>query len=156
MGNPEGAYTLGKLYLLGVHIDQDVELAEKWLLIAAKAGAPDAERLLGVEYASGERLERNLESAVLWLTPSAERGFADIQYKLATVYEDIESHKIGSRNYSYAYKWYYLANGSDKSMYAAIRVKAAAAIDVLTKKMTPDQYAEGRKLVQEWKRSDAP
>lgn len=156
LGSALGAYTLGELYLEGVYIGQNLRVAEQWLLTAAKAGSTDAERLLGCEYATGERFERNLGAAIVYLTPSAERGFVAIQYRLAKVYEDREAEKREARDYTLAYKWYYLTAQTDKKVYAPIRNKAAAVLSALSTKMEPGQCAEAQRLAREWTNDHAP
>jgi TPR repeat protein len=157
MGSSSGAYMLGKLYLLGKYVKQNLKLAEEWLLIAAKTpGGTDAERLLGLEYASGQRFKHDLQSAIRWLSPSAERGLPDIQYELGIVYEEIEKAKLGLRDYAYAYKWYDIASTAKGKMPDFVGRKAAAARDSVINQMTREQLAEARRLVEEWTHAHAP
>jgi len=45
-GYPEAQFYLGKLYLEGEVVEQDIPYAKKMLTLAARQGDPDAERLL--------------------------------------------------------------------------------------------------------------
>lgn len=72
-GGNYDAYCLGRLYLFGEYIEQDLRLAEKWLLYAATgpSGIGTAAELLGEEYASGVRLKQDGAAAIRWLSVAA-------------------------------------------------------------------------------------
>jgi TPR repeat protein len=82
------AYKLGNHYLTGAHLDQDLLLAEKWLLHAAHAGSASAQRTLGAEYASGLRLRKDAVAAINWYRIAAAGSQRTIGYDLAEIYAD--------------------------------------------------------------------
>ena len=77
MGDAEGQYRLGLLYMLGHGgIQQDYGRAAQWFQRAAATGHPRAMYALGNLYATGNGVERNYEEArKLMLT--AEPGLTD-------------------------------------------------------------------------------
>lgn len=100
MGDRSTAYDLGKLYLTVEHLDQNLELAEKWLLHSAMAGYDSAKITLGVEYASGLRLRQDADAAIYWLESAAETHPARL--RLAEIYLD---GKAVPKNFAEAIKW---------------------------------------------------
>lgn len=108
LGDRSIAYDLGALYLKGEHIDQDLQLAEKWLLHAAMKGDGSAQITLGVEYASGLRLRQDADAAIHWLELATENS-KSAGLKLAEIYLD---GKIIPKNFAEAIKWLtYAADG---------------------------------------------
>lgn len=118
LGWSTAAYKLGYEYLVGKHLPQDAQLAEKWLLHAAHAkngrepaalaGNCSAQLVLGQEYASGVRFRQDADAAIYWLKLSAERH-KSTGLKLAEIYLD---GKIVPRSFDEAIKWLtHAANG---------------------------------------------
>ena len=105
LGWSGAAYKLGYEYLVGKHLPQNPELAEKWLLQAANAGHSSAKFVLGQEYASGVRLRQDADEAIHWLELATE-DLKSTGLKLAEIYLD---GKITSRNFDEAIKWLTLA-----------------------------------------------
>lgn len=99
------AYDLGFHYLEGMHLPQNLKLAEKWLLQAANAGHSSAKFVLGQEYASGVRLRQDADEAIHWLELATE-DLKSAGLKLAEIYLD---GKIIHRNFDEAIKWLNLA-----------------------------------------------
>ncbi len=95
------AYKLGRLYLGGEQLEQNLQLAEKWLLLSATRTASPARKLLGDEYASGARLKQDSTSAIYWLTLAGENS-KDARLTLAEIYLD---GKLVARNFGEALKW---------------------------------------------------
>lgn len=100
-GNRPIAYTLGENYLTGEHLDQDLQLAEKWLLHSAEHGYSSAQQLLGEEYLSGIRLHMDVDAAIHWLELAGESSIA-VRLKLAALYLD---GKIVPQNLDLAIDW---------------------------------------------------
>ena len=66
-GNPYAALQLGKIYLEGTEIAQDIPQAQKWLTIAADGDEVEAMMILGVRYFRGDLFEVNRKVAAHWL-----------------------------------------------------------------------------------------
>lgn len=83
---------LGALYLGGVHVEENLSEAEKWLRMAARKGDVMSQNNLGFIY---RKLDVHRSDAVKWLRWSAERGFNIAQYNLGELlYEHID-HEEG-------------------------------------------------------------
>lgn len=108
MGDRSTAYALGSRYLTGEHLDQDLQLAEKWLLHAAMEGYDSAQMTLGAEYASGLRLRQDADAAIHWLELAAKH-LSSAGLKLAEIYLE---GKIVLRNFDVSIKW--LTHSADR------------------------------------------
>jgi len=116
-GSFMGAQSLGRLYLFGDYLDQNMLLAERWLLHAANAGNLDSQRLLGSEYTSGKRLKRNATAALHWLKMAEQNSSSSKhcdQYQLGYFYEHDNDN---APNYLDAIMWY--RNAADQGEYRA-------------------------------------
>jgi len=101
LGWRTAAYKLGRFCLFGEHLDQNLQLAEKWLLHAATEGHDSAQILLGVEYASGTRLKRDADAAIHWLALASDSNF-NAARRLAEIYRKGE---IVPKDAAEAIKW---------------------------------------------------
>lgn len=138
MGDRSTAYDLGSLYLAGEHLDQDLHLAEKWLLHAAMEGYDPARITLGVEYASGLRLQQNAGAAIHWLELAAERFPARL--RLAEIYLD---GKIVPQNFAVGINW--LTRAADVGSYRN------QAMKIVAKKCFGGQFSAAEEsAAQEW------
>jgi TPR repeat protein len=72
-------YHLGLMLKLANH---ETESAAE-LLVAARAGLPDAQYFLGTAYQSGHGVERNLTAAITWWFRAAEQGMTQAKEALA-------------------------------------------------------------------------
>ena len=105
-GSFGGAYSLGRLYLDGDYLDQDLPLGERWLLHAANAGNLDSQRSLAFEYTSGKRLRKDSAAALHWLKMAEENSSSSKlrdQYQLGYFYEHDSDD---APNYVEVVKWY--------------------------------------------------
>ncbi|AEY67557.1 Sel1 repeat protein [Clostridium sp. BNL1100] len=75
-------YALGKLYLSGEDIPQNVEAAVEWLTLSAEQGNQYAQYALGKFYLMGREVPRDREAAIRWLTLSASQGNLYAQFFL--------------------------------------------------------------------------
>lgn len=75
-GLPRSTYTLGKMYLLGVGVPQDMARALELLRQAADAGLPRAEYNMGKIYRDGEGVEADPVAAADWFGRAARHGHA--------------------------------------------------------------------------------
>ncbi len=90
LGWSTAAYMLGREYLHGKYLPQNLVLAEKWLLQAANAGSRSAMTLLGEEYESGSRFAQDNELAAHWykkVLNTVEEGEWRASYNLARMLE---------------------------------------------------------------------
>ncbi|MDD2742988.1 MAG: tetratricopeptide repeat protein [Rhodocyclaceae bacterium] len=101
MGDRALAFKLGRHYLTGEHLQQDLQLAEKWLLHSAEHGYGSAQELLGDEYLSGSRLRKDVDAAIHWLELAGESSVA-ARLKLAGIYLD---GKVVPQSLSKAIYW---------------------------------------------------
>lgn len=125
MGDRGLAYHLGHHYLTGEHLDQDLQLAEKWLLHSAMAGWGSAQIALGWEYASGARLRQDVGAAIHWLELAAETN-NHTGLKLAEIYLE---GKIVPKNFEEAIKWLTHAVDSGARRNAAMKIVAEKCFD---------------------------
>jgi TPR repeat protein len=119
-GRRSTAYQLGRLYLDGEHISQDLQLAEKLLLRSAYDGYDSAQILLGKEYASGARLRQDVDAAIRWLKLAAESS-SRASLQLAQIYLE---GKILQKNFDEAMKWLKLEANRSRIKNHAMKVIA--------------------------------
>jgi TPR repeat protein len=86
LGNADGMYGLGVLYLNGEGVEQSNELAVTWITRAAEAGHDVATMVLAKAYLDGGLgLSLDRERAVEWLERGAERGYEPARERLSRV-----------------------------------------------------------------------
>jgi CHAT domain-containing protein/TPR repeat protein len=85
-GNPRAAGLTARMYVNGLGVKQDVNLAFRWGYQAAKSGDPLAQNLLGVLYKNGWGTSQSLSEAILWFRKSAEQDFNLAYQNLGDVY----------------------------------------------------------------------
>lgn len=100
-GHHSIAFKLGEQYLTGKYLDQNLQLAEKWLLHSAEHGYSSAQQLLGEEYLSGIRLHKDVDAAIHWLELAGISSVA-ARLKLAEIYLD---GRIAPQNLNLAIDW---------------------------------------------------
>ena len=135
-------YILPLLLILCVPLMGDEKAdKEKFEEIKAKAEKGDAaaRNNFGTRYYYGEGVEKDLKKAVKWYRKAAEQGFGSAQKNLGVMYG------FGNgvlQDYVTAYAWVNIAgaNGADVKKFKS---------EILEKKMTPEQIAEGQKLTKE-------
>jgi TPR repeat protein len=131
-------FNLAQFYRAGRGITKDEAEATKWFQKAADQNFAKAEAALGFCYINGVGVEQDTSQAIKWYRKAAEQNDNSAQYDLGLCYANGEGV---SKNYAEAYKWWTLAadqNNSDAKKY----------LSVLAGNMSPDQIAEGQKLVQ--------
>ena len=118
------------------------EEAMRELLPAARSGNADAEELIGIMYAMGLGVPRDDERAFEWYLRSAMKGHPGSQSGVGWYYEI--GRGIPQPDLVRAYLWYRLsAIGGDPD--------AAMSIEEVVKKMTPDEIARARILVEDYR-----
>ena len=94
--------------------------------------------------APAEGVPEDFVEAAAWFRQAAEQGDADAQYSLGVMYVNGEGVP---QDFGEAYKWFNLATTyADASQ----REEHAEARDTVAEHLTPEQRAEGQKLVREW------
>lgn len=145
-GDTLGQYNLGVRYENGRGVPQDYLEAAKWYRLAADQGSARSQYQLALLYAEGKGVREDLSEAVKWFRRSADQGFSLAQSSLGVSYE---RGNAVSLDLVRAYMWFTLAaaraNGDFERAYAADGLKR------LTKTMTADQIATGKRLAAKWK-----
>ena len=132
---------LGELYAEGKGVPQDYTEAMKWYRLAADQGDAWAQSNLGVMYHQGHGVPQDYTGAVKWYRLVAEQGDAVAQFNLGLMYAKGQGV---AQNYIQAYMWETLAAAQGNE-------NAAKGLEILGKKMSPDQIAEAQRLAREWK-----
>lgn len=81
---------ISEFYALGKGIEKNYKESNKWLIIAANSGNPQAQNMLGDSYYYGLGGSMNLQEAAKWYLRAAEQGYVDAQFKIALAYLDGE------------------------------------------------------------------
>ena len=131
---------MGVVYADGRGVPEDDVEAVKWFRKAAEQGYAVAQTMLGLMYYRGDGVPKDDAEAVKWFRKAAEQGYAKAQYNLGLMYYRGDGVP---KDEAEAVKWFNLAaaTGSEKS---------AKSRDILAKRMTKEQIAEGQKLSREW------
>jgi len=132
---------LGELYAEGKGVPQDYQEAMKWYRLAADQGDAAAQYFLGVRYDEGTGMAQDFQEAVRWFREAADQGNAAAQNNLGQMYYQGSGVQ---QDYVQAYMWVSLAAVQGYEL-------AAQGLEILEKKMTPDQLAEAQRLAREWK-----
>ncbi len=81
-GNRIAQYHLGKLYLQGQMVPQNISKAIEYLTAATEQGDQYAQYALGKLYLAGNEVAHDKEQAAYWLTQSAAQGNRYAQFPL--------------------------------------------------------------------------
>ena len=140
-GHADSQYNLGLAYALNGHgVPKDEAEAVKWWRKTAEQGDASSQHALGFAYANGHGVAKDGAEAVKWYRMAAEQGDASAQNNLALKYargEGVPKDDV------LAYKWILLAG--------AKKEKSRETIQLIEKRLTPEQRAEGQKLAREFK-----
>lgn len=174
-GNADAQYSLGSMYLLGLNVPRDYTEAMKWYHKAAEQGNADAQFDLGGMYYKGKGAPHNFSEAMKWYRKAAEQGYAKGQFNLGNIYREGQVvpqdytealqwyHKAAEQGYTYAQfklgSMYSKGEGVPKdyiTAYAWFNIAATNGLreaveprSVLVDSMTPQQIADGQKLMRE-------
>jgi TPR repeat protein len=148
-GDAESQLELASVFYLGKFgVTEDNVEAVKWCRKAAEQGLAEAQYRLGIFYFKGEGLAKDGVVANEWFRKAAEQNYAAGQYMLGLAYAQGDD---APKDCVEAYKWILLAatNGDES---AQQYVKHG----YLVSGMSPEQIAEGQKLVRIFKPRKAP
>jgi TPR repeat protein len=133
---------LGVAYEQGLGLKQDYQQAKTWYEKAAGQGNADAQFYLGSLYASGKVTPApDYQQAKTWYEKAAGQGQSGAQVNLGVMYAMGNSVP---KDYTEAYKWFSLA-GPSGNREAIINLKKLETL------MKPEQIAEGKKRLAEWR-----
>jgi TPR repeat protein len=95
---------------------------------------------LGHMFRRGQGVPQDDAEAVKWYRKAAEQGHAEAQSNLGHIY----ANGLGvPQDFVQAHFWFSLAAAQDDE-------EAQEALDIVAKRMTPDQIAEAQRLGCEW------
>ena len=176
-GDAKAQNNLGRMYDEGLGVPKDEDEAVKWYREAADQGHADAQNSLGVMYRTGLGVPKDEVEGVKWYRKAADQGYAAAQYNLGKMYiygfgvtqDEVEAvkwyreaadqgHAVAQNDLGVmyergqgvtkdeveAYKWYLLVGVKGKAL-------VEEDIDLIEKRLTPAQRAEGQRLAREWK-----
>jgi TPR repeat protein/beta-lactamase regulating signal transducer with metallopeptidase domain len=141
---------LGLMYEAGDGVPRDDAQALTWLRSAADNGMPLAEARLGIKFASGDGVKQDGQMAVWLLDKAAGKGVSSAEIALGRVYAKGLDTPPGSvrADLALAYKWFNLAARYPASIEDRdVARKESAAV---TARMSPQEIAEGERLIQAW------
>ncbi len=72
--DPQGESVLGQLYYFGQGTDKNLEMALKWLRLAASGGDDQAQVMLGKLYYFGTEVPKDLKESARWFKMAAAQG----------------------------------------------------------------------------------
>lgn len=124
-----------------IHETNYEKALEKLIPLATKGHAP-SQYNLGVMHEWGNGVPKDNVKAMKWYRLSAERSHKDAQNNLGAMYSKGEG---AEQSFVDALKWFVISaeNGSEAGR---------KNIDIVEKRMTPEQITQARKLAREWTR----
>ena len=129
-------YFLARKYESGDGIGENTVKAVALYRKAADQGHAAAQYSLGRMYAAGSGVHQDYAEALRWFQKAAAQNYALAQNRLGVMYERGQGVAQDSVE---AYKWYFLASRQNENIFAV------ANCEVLSRRMTSDQIAEGQK-----------
>ena len=135
-------HDLGVIYENAIGVSKDMKKAFSWYLQAAENGDTSAQTNVGTLYIDGNGIKRDATKGVYWLTKAAKQGDPEAYANLGMVYFE----GLGTaKNWPLSYFFLFMTvNHSGREV-----PNARNNLNIVTKKLSPTQLAEGRKLVQE-------
>ncbi len=79
-GHDTSQYIVGLMYVQGLGVDLNYDMAFKWFKLAAEQGETQAQTHLGLMYYNVDGLTRDYESAIKWFRLAAENGNSRAQF----------------------------------------------------------------------------
>lgn len=155
-GNASAQFCLGKMFSKGENFPKDDTEAAKWFRLAAEQGHSVAQNWLASSLKRGRGIPKDEKEAAKWYRYSAEQGNFESQSSLSELYFD---GKGISLDYVQAYAWknIYFTNHkafmiSVGAQYTADEIKNEDEyLEMISKKMTPQQLEEAQDLAKNWK-----
>ena len=113
----------------------------------ADQGNAEGQYFLGLFYHNGFGVKRDPAEAVKWFQKAAQQGDARSQYYAGIMYA---AGKGVTKDLPMADMWLTLSATNPKSSYRDTHY-TREEIDKIEKKMTPEQLAQAKELVKNWK-----
>jgi TPR repeat protein len=85
-GDAYALFSIGYMYLRGVHVQQDLDIARHYFKQAAERGLAEGHNGLGVLYFNGQGVPQNITIAMDHFQAAAKLQNADSMYNLGTIY----------------------------------------------------------------------
>ncbi len=123
----------------------DYGAALKTLRPLAERGHAGSQFLIGKMYYQGRSVEKDPVEAGRWFLKAAEQGDLRAQYHLGVLHASGEGVPQDDVR---AYMWLYLAAEKGYEL-------ANVGLGLVMRRLTPAEQAEGRRLVQQWKKTHA-
>jgi len=139
-GDAESQYGLGMMYGNGFGVEMNDELAIKWYTMSAGQGHAGAQCSLAVMYQNGWGVPISEAEAIRLYTLAANQGVAEAMIALGRHFAMDFSDAYDPVQ---AYKWFSLAALLND-------IEAGPKRDFIADKMTAEQVAEGKALVEAW------
>ena len=132
----EAQYLLARKYESGDGVRENAVKAVALYRKAADQSLAAAEYSLGRMYAAGSGVRQDYAEALRWFQKAAAQDYALAQNRVGVMYERGQGVAQDSVE---AYKWYFLASRQNENIFAV------ANCEVLSRRMTSEQIAEGQK-----------
>ena len=141
-GNVEAQFALAQAYDRGRDVPIDKVEAVRWYTRAAEQGDAFSQFFLGNNSWNGTGMPKSEQEAVRWWQRAAAQGFAPAQSSLGRVL--LTGGQGVSPDKTQAYVWLALSAGQGDQ-------EADQQRATLVKQLQPDQLAQAKRLVKEWK-----
>lgn len=141
-GNVEAQFALAQAYDRGRDVSIDKIEAVRWYTRAAEQGDAFSQYLLGNNSWNGTGMPRSEQEAVRWWQRAAAQGFAPAQSSLGRALLTGGQGVLPDK--TQAYVWLALSAGQGDQ-------EADQQRATLVKQLQPDQLAQAKRLVKEWK-----
>ena len=141
-GNVEAQFALAQAYDRGRDVPIDKVEAVRWYMRAAEQGDAFSQYLLGNNSWNGTGMPRSEQEAVRWWQRAAAQGFAPAQSSLGRALVTGGQGVLPDK--AQAYLWLALSAGQGDQ-------EADQQRATLVKQLPPDQLAQAKRLVKEWK-----
>ena len=129
---------MGVIYAKGQGVAQDYQEAMRWFRKAADQGLAEGQYYLGCMYSDGQGVAQDDQEALKWLRKASNQGFAAAQYGLGCMYSVGQGVTMDCTE---AYAWFIIASMGGEAEFVGKR-------DMVSRKMTPNQIAEGKKKAE--------
>ena len=141
-GNVEAQFALAQAYDRGRDVPVDEVEAVRWYARAAEQGDAFSQFVLGNNSWNGRGMPKSEQAAVWWWQRAAAQGFAPAQSSLGRAL--ITGGQGVLPDKTHAYLWLALSAGQGDQ-------EADQQRATLVKQLQPDQLAQAKRLVKEWK-----
>jgi TPR repeat protein len=141
-GNVEAQFALAQAYDRGRDVPIDKVEAVRWYTRAAEQGDAFSQYLLGNNSWNGTGMPKSDQEAVRWWQRAAAQGFAPAQSSLGRALLTGGQGVLPDK--TQAYVWLALSAGQGDQ-------EADQQRATLVKQLQPDQLAQAKRLVKEWK-----